>query len=109
MDRRIESAIDIMRRDAGRNLPVGELASKVRLSHWRFIHLFKAETTLSPKQYMLRIRMRRAERLLQESFLSIKEIAANMGFADPSHFSRECKRYWGVSPSKMRERRRLAG
>jgi two-component system, response regulator YesN len=109
MDRRIEAAIEIMRREPGRNLPVGEIATEIRLSHWRFIHLFKAETAFTPKQYMLRIRMRRAERLLQDSFLSVKEIAAEAGFADPSHFSRECKRYWGVSPSQIRERRRLAG
>jgi two-component system response regulator YesN len=109
MDRRIEAAIEIMSHEHGRNLPVREIASKVRLSRWRFIHLFKTETTLTPKQYMVRIRMRRAERLLQDSFLSIKEIAAEAGFADPSHFSRECKRHWGVSPSQIRERRRLAG
>jgi len=109
MDRRIEAAIEIMRREPGGNLPVREIASKVRLSRWRFIHLFKAETKLTPKQYMVRIRMRRAEHLLQNSFLSIKEIAAEAGFADPSHFSRECKRHWGVSPSQIRERQRRAG
>ena len=109
MDRRIEAAIEIMRREPGGNLPVREIASKVHLSRWRFIHLFKAETTFTPKQYMVRIRMRRAEHLLQNSFLSIKEIAAEAGFADPSHFSRECKRHWGVSPSEIRERRRRAG
>jgi AraC family transcriptional regulator len=109
MDRRIEAAIEIMRREPGGNLPVREIASKVRLSRWRFIHLFKAETKLTPKQFMVRIRMRRAEHLLQNSFLSIKEIAAEAGFADPSHFSRECKRHWGVSPSQIRERQRRAG
>jgi len=82
MDRRIEAAIEIMRREPGGNLPVREIASKVRLSRWRFIHLFKAETKLTPKQFMVRIRMRRAEHLLQNSFLSIKEIAAEAGLAE---------------------------
>jgi AraC family transcriptional regulator len=109
MDRRIETAIEIMRHDAGQSLPVREIASRVHLSRWRFIHLFKKETFLTPKQYMLRMRMVRAERLLQDTFLSIKEIAAEEGFADPSHFSRECKRYWGASPSEIRSRRKLAG
>jgi transcriptional regulator GlxA family with amidase domain len=52
MDRRIEAAIEIMRREPSRNLPVGEIATKIRLSHWRFIHLFKAETLYSePHRY----------------------------------------------------------
>lgn len=109
MDRRIEAAIEIMRHEPDGNLPVREIAIRVRLSRWRFIHLFKAEMALTPKQYMVRIRMRRAEHLLQDSFLSIKEIAAEAGFADPSHFSRECKRHCGVTPSQIRERLRLAG
>jgi len=109
MDRRIETAIGIMRRDGGKNLPIREIAREVHLSPWHFIHLFKAETSLTPKQYMLRIRMKRAATLLEESFLSIKEVAAQAGFADPSHFSRECRRHWGLTPSEMRIRRRLAG
>jgi len=109
MDRRIEAAIEMMNRDSRQNLPVRDIASSVHLSRWRFIHLFKRETSFTPKQYMLRMRMGRAERLLQDSFLSIKEIAAEAGFSDASHFSRECKRYWGASPSEIRERRKLAG
>jgi AraC family transcriptional regulator len=107
MDRRVEAAIELMRLEPG--LPVSEIASRVHLSRWRFIHLFKAETSFTPKQYMLRMRIMRAEQLLRESFLSIKEISAKAGFADPSHFSRECKRHCGASPSEIRERRRLAG
>ena len=98
-----------MGREAGKNLPIREIAREVRLSLWHFIHLFKAETSCTPKQYMLQIRMKRAAMLLEESFLSIKEVAAEAGFADPSHLSRECRRHWGLTPSEMRERRRLAG
>lgn len=109
MDRRIETAIQIIHRELHRNLPIGELASEVRLSPWHFIHLFKSQTAVTPKQYILQLRMKRAESLLDNSFLSVKEIAADVGFADRSHFSREFKRYWGMTPSEIRERKKIAG
>ncbi|HXW92315.1 MAG TPA: AraC family transcriptional regulator [Terriglobales bacterium] len=105
MDRRIETAIGIMREELHRNLPVRELASEVHLSPWHFIRLFKAETSVSPKQYVLDLKMRQAEQLLDESFLSVKEIAATLGFEDRSQFSREFKKLRGCAPTEIRARR----
>lgn len=109
MDRRIDTAIQIMQSEIAKNLPVRDLASRVHLSQWHFIHLFKAETSLTPKQYILYLKMRRAEELLDGSFLSVKEIAANIGFGDRSHFSREFKKFRGATPSEIRERRKPLG
>jgi len=81
----------------------------VHLSPWYFTHLFKAATGLSPKQYMMQRKMKRAAELLDESFLSVKEIAADLGFDHQSHFSREFKKHSGASPSERRVRRQLAG
>ena len=106
MDRRIEAAIKIIHADAHRNIPVSELAQQVRLSIGHFIRLFKAETSLSPKQYVRCLRMRQAETLLDESFLSVKEIAASVGMGDRSHFSRDFKRQYGRTPTHFRDRER---
>ena len=105
MDRRIETAIEIMREGLHRNLPVRELASEVHLSRWHFIRLFKAETSFSPKQYVLNLKMEQAEQLLNESFLSVKEIAASLGFENRSQFSREFKKFRGCAPKAFRARR----
>jgi transcriptional regulator GlxA family with amidase domain len=106
MDRRIETAVKIIHDDIQRNIPVGELAQHVRLSIGHFIRLFKAETSLSPKQYVRCIRMKQAETLLDESFLSVKEIAASLGAGDRSHFSRDFKKQFGHTPTTFRERER---
>ena len=106
MDRRIEAAIRIMQMEESRHLVVPELARRVRLSPWHFIRLFKAETSLTPKQYLLNARMKHAQELLGHSFLSVKEVAANVGFEDRSHFSRDFKRMNGAAPTNFRERRR---
>jgi transcriptional regulator GlxA family with amidase domain len=104
MDRRIEAAIRIMELHASRQLPVGELARRVRLSPWHFIRLFKAETSITPKQYQRFFRMKQAQELLGSSFLSVKEVAANVGFEDRSHFSRDFKKISGHAPTAFRVR-----
>jgi len=102
VDRRIETAIRIMHVETHRNLPIAELAQRVNLSSWHFIRLFKAETSKSPKYYIRYLRMKQAEQLLSESFLSVKEIAAKVGFGDRSHFSRDFKRLFGQAPADFR-------
>ena len=104
MDRRIQASIRAIHSEIHRNVPVRELAQQVRLSTGHFIRLFKAETSLSPKQYVRYVRMEQAEALLNGSFLSVKEIAASVGMGDRSHFSRDFKRLYGHTPTGFRER-----
>jgi len=104
MDRRIETSVKTIRTELHRNLPVHELAQQVRLSTSHFIRLFKAETSLSPKQYVRWLRMEQAEALLSGSFLSVKEIAASLGVGDRSHFSRDFKKQFGRAPANFRDR-----
>jgi transcriptional regulator GlxA family with amidase domain len=104
MDRRIEVALKVMHEEIHRNIPVCELAQQVRLSTGHFIRLFKAETSLSPKQYLRSLRMKQAETLIHASFLSVKEIAACLGVGDRSHFSRDFKKFHGHTPASSRYR-----
>jgi transcriptional regulator GlxA family with amidase domain len=103
MDRRIEASIKAIHNEIHRNVPVAELAQLVRLSTSHFIRLFKAETSLTPKQYVRCIRMEQAEALLNGSFLSVKEIAASVGVGDRSHFSRDFKKLHGRTPTDFRD------
>ena len=104
MDRRIEVALKVIHQEIERNIPVRELARQVRLSTGHFIRLFKAETSLSPKQYVRCLRMKQAETLMYASFLSVKEIAACLGVGDRSHFSRDFKKFHGRTPTSSRYR-----
>lgn len=102
MDRRIEATLKVIHGEIHRNIPVRELAQRVRLSTGHFIRLFKAETTLSPKQYVRSLRMKEAENLMYASFLSVKEVAACLGVGDRSHFSRDFKKFHGRNPTSLR-------
>jgi AraC-like DNA-binding protein len=48
--------------------------------------------------------MREAQRMLSETFLSVKEIRAKLGNIDRSHFSREFRNFSGMTPTEFRKR-----
>jgi transcriptional regulator GlxA family with amidase domain len=102
MDIRIQATIRAMQNSQAQHLQMRDLAKQVNLSLWHFTHLFKAETSLSPKQYLRRLKMKKAAALLEDSFLSVKEITSLVGFDDRSHFSRDFKSAFGRSPSEYR-------
>lgn len=59
---------------------------------------------VSPKQYLIKLRMNHAFELLAEDRLSVREVAAACGFTDEKYFSRAFKKKYGYSPSQLRER-----
>ena len=92
-----------------RPLRVSALSSLAGLSAGHFSARFKEQTGCSPRDYLRLLRMHRACQLLRETPLSIKEIAARVGYQDPFHFSRQFKAFEGVSPSAYRVRGGAAG
>ncbi|HEY7786262.1 MAG TPA: helix-turn-helix transcriptional regulator [Pyrinomonadaceae bacterium] len=102
MDHRITKTQQLMRDNLHRELSLGGLARSVNLSVWRFSHIFRSDVGMSPIQYLRFLRMERARILLETSFLSIKEIAHNVGLNDESHFVRDFKKTYGTSPTLYR-------
>jgi AraC-like DNA-binding protein len=77
-------------------------AQQVRLSPFHFLRLFAAVLGVTPHQYLVRARLRRAARLLVESNLSVTDISLEAGFADLSNFVRTFQRAAGASPGSFR-------
>jgi transcriptional regulator GlxA family with amidase domain len=65
-------------------------------------HAFRKAFGCSPREMLQRLRMEHAKNLLLESSLSIKEIAARVGYVQQHDFNRMFHRYAGVAPSKWR-------
>ena len=57
---------------------------------------------MPPIRYLRLLRMERAKNLLESSFLSVKEIAFQVGLNDESHFVRDFKSTYGFSPALYR-------
>ena len=104
MDRRIRAAIECLHANLCARTSIAELARSVNMSRWWFCHLFKMEMSQSPSHYMGTLRMREAQRMLSETFLSVKEIRAKLGNIDRSHFSREFRNFSGTTPTEFRKR-----
>jgi AraC family transcriptional regulator, arabinose operon regulatory protein len=104
MDKRIETAIELMKVDLRRVLSLSMMARSVNLSTSRFYHLFNSEIRMPPARYLRIVRMQAAKDLLETTFLSVKEIVALAGFNDESHFVRNFKNLYGVTPSEHRGR-----
>jgi transcriptional regulator GlxA family with amidase domain len=104
LDKRVEKIIQMMRDDVRGELSLGEFAQSVNLSVWRLCHIFKSDVGMPPIRYLRLLRMERAKDLLESSFLSVKEIAFQVGLNDESHFVRDFKSTYGYSPALYRTR-----
>lgn len=82
---------------------VGRMADIAGLSRAHFSRIFAAATGLPPAEYLLKEKMRLAAKLLGSNpSLSIQDIAARCGFADPNYFAKVFRRIFGISPSEFR-------
>ncbi|HWS99643.1 MAG TPA: AraC family transcriptional regulator [Pyrinomonadaceae bacterium] len=104
MDQRVQKTISLMKENLHRGWPAGRLAKFVNLSSSRLHQLFKEETGLPPAKYLRLLRMERAVELLETSYLSVKEVMAKVGVTDESHFVRDFKKTYGLTPARYRER-----
>ena len=102
MAERVKRVIELMHVDPSRTLSLGEMAQSVNLSPPYFCYLFKSITGVPPARYLKSLRMEHAATLLTTTFLSVKEIVRRVGCSDESHFVRDFKRIYGVTPSAYR-------
>ncbi len=79
-----------------------KIASGLNLSYSRFRHLFKRELGIPPRRYARCVQLEQAKRLLESSFLRVKEVAALVNANDISHFVRDYKSHFGRTPSQTR-------
>ncbi len=99
-DARIKSAIDIIESQLDGAIRLAEIAKANRLSGSRFAELFRAETRLPLRQFVLWRRLRRAV-LAISAGANATGAAHAAGFSDAAHFSRTVRAMFGVSPTDI--------
>ena len=70
------------------------------MSPSHFAHRFRAIARVSPMRYLRDVRLDAARTRLLGNGVRVSEVAIEVGFESPAHFTREFKRRFGVSPSK---------
>ena len=81
-------------------LNVESLCKSIGMSRATLYRRITSATGLSPAKYILTVRLRTAARMLDETRMSITDIAAACGFSSIVHFSSSFKKKYGVAPSK---------
>lgn len=102
IDERILSAIRSIKASSQESYPLDQAASAVHLSPSRFAHLFKQETGLTFRKFVLHTKLVKSlyamyqnQNLTEASFLG--------GFSDQPHFTRTFKRAFGIKPSESKK------
>lgn len=84
-----------------RKCSLDDMADTAFISKYHFIRTFKQEIGLTPHQFQIQNRIRKAQRLLEKS-TSITEVALATGFYDQSHFIRHFEKIVGLTPTDYR-------
>jgi AraC family transcriptional regulator len=82
-------------------IDIDTLATISHLTPFHFTRMFSKSVGMTPHQYVVRLRLQRALRLIREDRLGLAQVAVDTGFADQAHMSRWFKRVYGVSPSRV--------
>lgn len=102
-DSRINRALDYIRTHSTRpSLALADVSDFVRMSRWHLSRLFTRHLGMGFRDLVRELRMQKATALLGNSLLSVKEIAAQLGFAHSTEFDRQFKQSFGLTPTEWR-------
>lgn len=103
---RVRVAVLTMEQSLNTSLDARRLAERINLSPRQLDRLFRQEVGTTPMRYFKAMRLRYAEWLLHHTDSSIAEIAADCGFSDASHLSRDFATHYHCTPSQSRRMER---
>jgi AraC-like DNA-binding protein len=104
---RLKRILEYVDTHLGENITLADLARNSNLSLYYFATLFRKSTGLSPHRYILHRRVSRAQRLLQNTDLSVLDVSLDLGFQHQNNFARAFRRVTGMTPTGFRHSNRL--
>src|SRR6266508_2487070 len=101
MDHRVQEILSLIEADSARKRKSADLAHAVKLSRAHMYLLFKTDQVGEPPMhYRKHLKMEDAARLLASEFLNVQQVRIRVGFNDNSHFKRDFKKIYGVTPKQ---------
>ena len=98
----IAQASEIITKGFERSLEIKQVANQVGLSVSQLNRRFRSVHQMTPSEYLQRVRVHQASRLLAETDLTIGQVALDTGFYDQAHLTRTFRRWMGMPPSEFR-------
>ncbi|AXT55218.1 helix-turn-helix domain-containing protein [Aquimarina sp. AD1] len=84
---------------------VSELASKMNMSRSSLLRKIKKQNNLSASQFIREIRLQKAAEMLRETELTASEISFEVGFSNPSYFTKCYREYYGYPPGETKTKK----
>ena len=103
--KRVVEAIRLVESDMGRPLQLSEMAAIAGMSKYHFLRVFRRLTGLTPHQYLISARLRRAALALASSRRPVIAVALDAGFGDLSTFNSRFRATFGLTPTQYRASR----
>ena len=100
-DDSVQRACDYIANNLAMPITVEDIAAHVGLSRSRLYRLFMEELGLSPVQALTQVRIRQACALLRRGDLSVKAVAASVGYENQLYFSRRFREIMGCAPTEF--------
>jgi transcriptional regulator GlxA family with amidase domain len=107
-NKHVKRALLVIEQHMSEPLQLRELAQRINISHRQLSRVFEDEFAMSPQEFSRLFRLKYGLWLLLNSTRSITDIAAECGFTDVSHFSREFRRTFSRPPSSVRDHQEQA-
>jgi AraC family transcriptional regulator len=99
---RLKRVLDRMQADLSRDLDLHSLAKESGYSRSHFLRMFRETMGVTPHQYLLRLRLQQAQRMIKERSSTLVDIAFTCGFSSHTHMSRMFRQAIGITPSEYR-------
>lgn len=107
-DARLTEAIRLMEATIQDPMSIDDLTDRLGVSTRQFERLFRSVFDDTPSRFYKRLRVKRARAMIEESLMPMVDIAVATGFGSSSTLTKAVKDEYGITPSKMRDRKSLA-
>lgn len=85
------------------HIKINDIASYVGITRSYLAAIFKKKMNVTPQEYLVNFRLKKAAELLESTNMSVQDIASQIGYKDPLTFSKMFKQIYGLSPRNYRE------
>lgn len=102
----VAAAVAVMRRHLEAPLPIAAIARRIDLSQRGLESAFRQQTGQSPRDVYIALRLNAARRMVEQTRLSVAEIAMRAGYDDASAFTRAFRRAFDATPQGLRHQNR---
>ncbi|MCR8660180.1 AraC family transcriptional regulator [Paenibacillus endoradicis] len=101
-NRYISRVLEYIHAHYSESIRIEQLSAIALQSRYHFIRCFKSNTGLTPYQYVLKLRIEKAQQQLRQTQKSVMSISIELGFSSPSQFYRSFIKNVGITPEQYR-------